>query len=155
MMKDFDQIKEELIDAGPEVINEVLEGADIAPVLTLKTDYSVTFQDPAKPPATAFKRFQCLKGDTFELIGARKTDKNPLILLFKAGASVTEALSKHAKGPGLRMKWEIAEFTMKLLENQERLTGREVLTDTFHLYTSWREDSRPGNIDRGLLWGSW
>lgn len=105
------------------------------PFLRVKNDYNMTFQDPLKPAATAFKRIQCFAGDTFELQGMRSTPKN-LIFLLEPGENVRRNLARHKVGPGLKTDFKTAEVTLSALKT-DRFFATEFMEDTLYMHRQW------------------
>lgn len=136
------QMIQAIKDVGEGAITEALEwtkrhkGHSYSPVLTLKSDYQVTFEDPTKPYATSFKRFGCFTGDKFFLKGVRTTSKN-FIFRFAPGDNVRRNMARHRLGPGLKTEYETAEFTTTLLKNGDRLNGREFMEDVLFMHYTW------------------
>jgi len=150
----------DVVAFGAFDLNLWLESLDeanvnIRPVLTLKGSYNVTFQDPTKPAATVFKRYNCYDGDEFYLKGFRSTIKNPLIGLFEPGNNVARNMRNKAKGAGLKSTWDTAEFTVKSINN-DRMNGQVFLRDIYDRYTAWnKQRGFSEDVDRGDIWGSW
>jgi len=151
------QVKEIEPDTWKSVIEWVSE-SDIDCDLHLKLfdNYSVTFQDPTKPPATAWRRWPAYAGDTFHLRGIRSTKSNPIIFLFEPGENVKRNMRNKAKGAGLSQQWEVAEFTMTQLKRDDRVTSGQFLMNLMDLHKRWHEEMRSwdGMYD-GSDAGSW
>lgn len=158
-MTDMNTMKSDLYAVGPDQINEALEDSTIGHILTLKTDYNVTFEDPTKPSGTAYRRVQFLEGDSFLLTGVRSTTANLIIFQFEPYGENAEARAKRwSSGPGLTQPIKVAEFTMKNI-NDERMNGRFFLDSILNMIRihgandEWQ--AAEANIERGELWGSW
>lgn len=126
----FDDLKLDIVEAGLDGLGPALtwakENITVDPVpLRLKGAYNVTFEDPSKPQATVFKKFGCFDGDEFQLTGFRKTAKN-FIMRFEPGPNVKRNMARHRVGAGLQTEWQIAEFTMRLM-NEDRMNATEFM----------------------------
>lgn len=126
----FDDLKLAIVETGMDGLVPAMawtkERITTNPIpLRLKGPYNVTFEDPSKPHATVFKKFGCHDGDEFELVGFRKTPKN-FIMRFEPGPNVKRNMARHRVGPGLRTDWNVAEFTMRLM-NEDRMNATEFM----------------------------
>ncbi|MDX5412846.1 MAG: hypothetical protein LPK02_07340 [Rhodobacterales bacterium] len=154
----IDTLKSDIYSVGAEDINDAAAVSAWLATLRLKDAYNVTFEDPSKPSGSAYKRVQFLEGDEFALIGARRTKANLVIFQMKPfGIYAEERASRWSSGPGLSKPLEIAEFTVKSI-NDERMNGSEFLKAVLDLVEGSGKPSRNAatvEIDRGTLWGSW
>jgi len=149
-----------LKEIGSEEINLAMEWIidemKSQPFLILKSDYSVTFQDPTKPAATVFKRHECFKGDQFYLRGSRSTSKNSVILLFDLGPNVKKNMARMKRGPGLAVEWSTAEFTLNLIKNDVRLNSSEFLESALYAHHVFHTQARKTDVMYdGAMAGSW